>query len=146
MRNSSQEDIRNQASEKSAVFGENMRAARKKMGITTSEMGKFLGISAAYVGLIERGERRPSFDTLLRICDFLGESSDSMLNHKSLSRPSKPNEKTAESKLSQKHKALCSMTSTFDLDELDFLIRVTKNFKGFCERNRLDDLNQYVPS
>ena len=141
MRNSTQDGNKNQISEKSIVFGKNMRAARKKLGITTSEMGKFLDISAAYVGLIERGERNPGFDTFIKICDFLGEGSDSMLNHKPPSFPSKQNEKTAESRLSQKYRTLCSMARTFDIDELDFLIRVTKNFKGFCERSQFNNDN-----
>jgi transcriptional regulator with XRE-family HTH domain len=136
MRKLTSGDSNNYVSEKCITFGKNMRATRKNLGITTSEMGEFLGLSAAYVGMIERGERTPSLDTFLKICDFFGEGSDNMLTNKSLSSPSKPKEKIAETKLSRKQKMLYSMINTFDLDELDYLIGITKNFKGFCERNR----------
>ncbi|MDR2183571.1 MAG: helix-turn-helix transcriptional regulator [Clostridiales bacterium] len=139
MENTKTNDSNNHMTEKCRMFGKNMRATRKNMGITTNEMGKFLDLSPAYVGMIERGERAPSFDTFLKICDFFGESIDNMLSRKSPSSPSKSKTTAVEPKLSQKQKMLWGMISTFDVNELDYLIRITKDFKMFCERNQKAD-------
>ena len=65
--------------EKVSNFGENVRASRKQVGFTAEELGAFVGITPAHVGMIERGERNPSLETFLRICDILGECVNEML-------------------------------------------------------------------
>ncbi|MCL2573910.1 MAG: helix-turn-helix domain-containing protein [Defluviitaleaceae bacterium] len=61
------------------AFGKNMRAARKDRGLSAVNVGKCLGLSTAYVALIERSERTPSVKTMLDICDFFGTSVDEMM-------------------------------------------------------------------
>ena len=68
--------------EVSKTIGENMRLARKEKGLTASDLSKFLSISTAYIGLIERGEHCPSLETFLRICNFFGKGADEMLQSK----------------------------------------------------------------
>jgi len=56
------------------ILGANVRKRRKEMLLTHKKMAEALGISVAYVGLIERGERTPSVPLLQRICDLLNIS------------------------------------------------------------------------
>ena len=53
---------------------QNIRVLRKKLSLSSKELGEFIGISTAYVGLIERKERTPSLEILLKICRFFGET------------------------------------------------------------------------
>lgn len=122
--------------EKTVAFGENVRAARKERGFTADTLAKFLGISTAYVGLIERGERCPSMETFLKICEFFGESYEEMLTvGKGLSLAEKKRlsskHLTGADLVRRKQKMLASMISTFNVEELDFLVHVTKSFKRF---------------
>jgi transcriptional regulator with XRE-family HTH domain len=121
--------------EKCLIFGANMRAARKERGFTAEGLGKFLGISTAYVGLIERGERCPSLEIFLKICEFFGESCDAMLVPKAKAKVSEKkstakgdNSKDQEAR---KRKMITSMIGTFNADELDYISSMVKNLKNF---------------
>ena len=121
--------------EKCLVFGANMRAVRKERGFTAEELGKFLDISTAYVGLIERGERCPSLETFLKICEFFSESCDVMLTPNSKTKIA---EKKAAGKASdpkdheaRKRKMIASMISAFDATELDYVTSMVKNLRNF---------------
>ena len=128
--------------EKCLIFGANMRAVRKERGFTAEELGKFLDISTAYVGLIERGERCPSLEIFLKICEFFSESCDVMLT---------PNSKTkvSEKKLAnkgsgpqdreaRKRKMIASMINAFDATELDYIASMVKNLKNFRLASQAD--------
>ena len=121
--------------EKSLVFGENVRLARKERGFTSDVLAKFLGISTAYVGLIERGERCPSLETFLRICDFFGEPYEDMIMPNSAFAIAEKTSliKSAEvrDQVKRRQKMLASMINTFDIDELNHLINIVKSFKQF---------------
>ena len=126
--------------EKCLIFGENMRIARKERGFTSEALGRFLSISTAYVGLIERGERCPSLETFLKICDFFGESYEYMFTPKgSLGVSEKKasvgstNEKDQKER---KQKMINGMINTFTSEELDHIIGVIKSFKNFSHKNR----------
>lgn len=56
--------------------GKKIRQARRMKDITQASLGKAIGISAAYVGHIERGTRVPSVSTLYSICKKLDISMD----------------------------------------------------------------------
>ena len=133
-------DSKKYVQEKCLTFGKNMRAFRRSMGMSSESLGKFLNLSTAYVGLIERGERVPSLETFLKICNFFGISSDDMLTDKTIvasaSSLSAPKEKTADTKLQRKQKTVSSMIQTFTMPELDFLAVMIKNFKKLCEHRR----------
>ena len=127
--------------EKCKIFGENMRAARKERGFTSEALGRFLGISTAYVGLIERGERTPSLETFLKICDFFGESPDDMFRLQSsvLSvKEKKASGRSEQEKLERKRKLIAGMIHTFSLDELDHVITVIKSFKSYSHKSGAD--------
>ncbi|MCL2375911.1 MAG: helix-turn-helix domain-containing protein [Defluviitaleaceae bacterium] len=130
---------KNYIAEKCQIFGENMRTARKERGFTSEVLAKFLKISTAYVGLIERGERCPSLETFLRICDFFGESYEAMLTPKSTLSVAESKARSRENDKDQivrKQKMIMSMINTFDIKELDHIISVVKSFKTFSHSER----------
>ena len=138
---------KNYIMEKCAVFGENMRTERKARGFTTDALAKFLNISTAYVGLIERGERCPSLEMFLKICDFFGESCEVMLKpRKNLSveevRALRPGSDEKD-QASRKRKTIMSMVSTFTLEELSHIISIIKSFKTFNEAKRTGEQGQH---
>ena len=126
--------------EKCLTFGENMRIARKERGFTSEALGRFLGISTAYVGLIERGERCPSLETFLKICDFFGESYEDMFTPRgSLAvreKKAPTGSKGEKDQVARKQKMIAGMLNTFSSEELDHVIGVIKSFKSYSHKVR----------
>src|SRR3954471_6780186 len=54
-----------------AVVGANLRAARKKLGRSQEQTALGAGLHRQEVGLIERGQRMPRIDTLLKLAGSL---------------------------------------------------------------------------
>lgn len=48
-------------------FGRRVRARREALFLTRTQVAQAMGTALSYVGLIERGERSPSFGTLLAL-------------------------------------------------------------------------------
>ena len=114
-----------------------MREARKENGFTSEAFGRFIGISTAYVGLIERGERTPSLEVFLKICDFFGVSRDEMLTPRDSSGASNDLTNIQESqakRITKKQKMIASMLNSFNGEELDHIIKVLKSFVEFCTK------------
>jgi transcriptional regulator with XRE-family HTH domain len=53
------------------VCGQNIRWHRKKKGLTLGQISNSLGITGAYLGYLERGQRNLSLLTLAKISDVL---------------------------------------------------------------------------
>jgi transcriptional regulator with XRE-family HTH domain len=53
-------------------FGQNMRAARKRAGLTQTQLAALDGLDRAAISLTEKGKRSPDMRTLLRIAEGLG--------------------------------------------------------------------------
>jgi transcriptional regulator with XRE-family HTH domain len=49
-----------------AALGSALRSAREARGVSQERLGLESGLDRTYVGGVERGERNPSFETLLR--------------------------------------------------------------------------------
>ena len=117
------------------VFGKNMRFERKVRGLKTELMANFLGISTAYVGLIERGERTPSLDVFMKICNFFSETAESMLSERKTwsvgENGSKRVPKDEPSQKELKKKNVVGMLDTFEEGELNHIVEYLKIFKKF---------------
>ncbi|MFB6345131.1 MAG: helix-turn-helix domain-containing protein [bacterium] len=50
---------------------ENIKYFRKKMDVSQEKLSEMCGYSSTYIGKIERGQRSPSLDTLIRISEAL---------------------------------------------------------------------------
>ena len=55
-------------------FGHRVRVIRRKQGITQEELAEQVGISASFIGHIERGSRIASLETLVALCNTLKTS------------------------------------------------------------------------
>ncbi len=53
-------------------IAENIRELRKKKNVTQEKLALEASLNRAYVGYIERGERKPSVDTLAKLAKVLG--------------------------------------------------------------------------
>jgi len=52
-------------------FGARVRAVRRKQSLTQEELAEKVGISASFMGHIERGSRIASLETLVALCNAL---------------------------------------------------------------------------
>lgn len=53
-------------------FGENLRRVRNEAGISQEEAGLRSGLHRTEIGLLERGERTPRIDTVVKLAGALG--------------------------------------------------------------------------
>jgi transcriptional regulator with XRE-family HTH domain len=60
-------------------LGERVRGFRRARGLTQEALAGALGLSVAYVSLIERGGRNPPFTTVVAIARALGVDPREML-------------------------------------------------------------------
>jgi transcriptional regulator with XRE-family HTH domain len=62
-----------------AGFGRAIRDLRRHRGISQEQLGFDSDLHRTYIGGIERGERNPSLQNILRIADALGVSASELL-------------------------------------------------------------------
>ena len=62
-----------------AAIGSHIHALRNKQKITLEELAEHIGISASFLGNIERGTRIASLDTMVAICNALAVSPEYLL-------------------------------------------------------------------
>jgi len=60
-------------------LGQRIKDARKKSFIMQEQLAEAVELSAVYIGQIERGERKLSIDTLVKIANTLNTSIESLL-------------------------------------------------------------------
>ena len=61
-------------------MGERVRNVRRSQGLTQEELAEKAGLSASFLGHIERGSRVASLDTLISLCNTLEVSPDYLLS------------------------------------------------------------------
>ncbi len=57
-------------------IGRRIRARRVELRLTQEKLAEMAGISASFVGHLERAEKTPSVDTLARLCVCMRLSMD----------------------------------------------------------------------
>ncbi len=61
------------------MFGEALRKAREKAGLTQEQLAFKAGVHRTYVSLLERGLKSPTLNTLFRLCDAMGMSASKLI-------------------------------------------------------------------
>jgi transcriptional regulator with XRE-family HTH domain len=61
-------------------LGRAIRALREGRGLTQEEFARACGISVSFASLLERGERSPSYDTLVQVAAALGVTPAGLLS------------------------------------------------------------------
>ena len=100
--------------------GENIRTARKNKDLTIETLSELAGISESFLGTVERGESSISLETLIKLCEALGVSSDSLIMDGKEISPSP----------SDKRDTLLALLRNASDAELDFLIDYIKLYRG----------------
>ncbi len=54
------------------AIGKKIRKLRKEQGLSQEKLGELAGLSANYIGFIERGQRQVALDSLQTIAEVLG--------------------------------------------------------------------------
>lgn len=62
------------------AIGRNIRKFRKERHLRQEDLAEKTGLSANYIGMVERGEKTPSLETLIRIINALQVSADVILS------------------------------------------------------------------
>ena len=62
------------------AIGRNIRKFRKERHLRQEDLAEKTGLSANYIGMVERGEKTPSLETLIRIINALRVSADVILS------------------------------------------------------------------
>lgn len=68
-----------------ANFSRVFKELRLEMGLTQQELANKLGVSRSAVGMYEKGEREPDFETLETIADFFNVDMDYLLGRSNYS-------------------------------------------------------------
>lgn len=61
------------------TIGSNIRKFRMEKNLRQEDVAERTGLSANYIGMIERGEKLPALDTFINICNALHVSADQIL-------------------------------------------------------------------
>lgn len=119
-------------------LGENIRKERELRGLTLEELAELTGLSSSYLGLLERGERHPSFKVFSFLLDFFGlEPNDLMLSVETETQENHLKETANDSRRS-KCKTLEALLRGLNDAELDYLIEHLKLFRKFRTHIPLD--------
>ncbi|MBR2240518.1 MAG: helix-turn-helix transcriptional regulator [Bacilli bacterium] len=60
-------------------MGERVRKIRNEMKLTKEALGKKLGVTGQFLGVVESGKSDISYDKLKKLCDISGYSADYIL-------------------------------------------------------------------
>lgn len=66
-------------------LGNNIRKLRQAHGWSQTELAEKVGVTAAYIGMLERSEKEPKLSTLIRIANIFETGLDSLLSEKLIS-------------------------------------------------------------
>jgi transcriptional regulator with XRE-family HTH domain len=64
------------------VFGANLRAARKALGLTQTDIGEKVGLQKQYIGQVELGRKNLSLSTMQSLAAAVGLEVSVMLERK----------------------------------------------------------------
>lgn len=61
------------------LFGKNVQKYREKSGYSQETLAELVGCSTIFISYIERGEKSPSINTLIKLSNALNTSTDILL-------------------------------------------------------------------
>ena len=61
------------------ALGERIRKARQIRGLTQSQLSEMCDIASSYAGIIERGDKKASIDTIVKVSNALNVATDYLL-------------------------------------------------------------------
>jgi len=120
-----------------AIIGENIRNNRIARDISIDELAELMGLTAGFVGLIERGHRGTTPYNLLKLSEVFGVSIDSFFYSAEASSLKLGEEYASKGDI--KRKKAESLISGFSDKELDFVISMLKGIRTLNRTQNADD-------
>lgn len=102
----------------------NIRMARKQVGMTAKQLGEAVGVSEAAISHYETGKRQPSFEVFLKIAEVLGCSTDFLLSSSVTPEGESMEEYVFALRNSPERRQLLDMTMWMPKEKLQRLIRL----------------------
>lgn len=75
------------------MIGDTLKRLRTKKGLTSEELCSKIGIKGGSYRNYERNDRKPDYDTLVKLADFYGVSTDYLLGRPDAKAPADPIDK-----------------------------------------------------
>lgn len=107
------------------IIGENIRSERIARDISIDELSEMLELTPGFVGLIERGQRGTTSNTLYRLSEAFDMPIDLLFRNSKGASLSFGEESLNACAL--KKRKVASFISSFSEDELEFILGVIKN-------------------
>lgn len=60
-------------------FGEVVQTHRRRLGLTQTALAERANLHPNHVGYVERGDKKPSFETVIAVCKALGVKPSDLL-------------------------------------------------------------------
>jgi transcriptional regulator with XRE-family HTH domain len=113
-------------------IGRRIRNARLNRCMTIEELAAALGISASYLGLVERGLRGTNTKLLVNVCEVLGCTLEDLVFGKKVSLHEGNGN---DNELNMKRSSVNSLARTLGIQELNFVISTIKNLNAMKGKN-----------
>lgn len=108
-----------------------IRELRKKCGITMKELGAAIGAAESTISQYETGKRQPDYETLLKIAEFFGVTTDYLLTGEDTKKaPTQEDERT----ISDKELMFALWGDSQNVDESD--LEDVRRYAAFVEERK----------
>lgn len=117
-------------------FGQRLRSLREGKKITQKELSKVLNVSESAVGMYERGEREPNFETVDKIANFFDVQADYLLGRANDPSPTITHNKELAAESDIYIAYLGGPPEEMDEEEAEHLKRELEMFRAFKEKRK----------
>lgn len=107
-------------------FGKRVHDQRTIKGISQEKLAEICDVSTSYIGLIERGERKPSLEILLAIANTLRIGTDALLID------------SIEHKASTNREKITMMINDFDDTQINTTYEIVNQIHTYIKKNSTD--------
>ena len=107
-------------------IGSNIRAFRLEHDISIDELSNMLGLSSAFVGLIERGQRGAKLENLIKMSEIFKVDINELIYDSTNKRKMSENKDSA---YGRKLTTISTLAYDLKLQELDFIIATMRSLK-----------------
>ncbi len=108
------------------ALGKRIKEKRIQLGLSQTTLSELCNLAPAFVGIIERCEKRPSIETLVRIANALNVNADYLLGDSIKHDSSYYINKASE------------MLSDMDEKEIGYAVDMLSNFRDFRGKRSID--------
>lgn len=121
------------------TFSGNLRRFRENLGITQEQLGEAADFDRSYIGGVERGERNPSLDAILRLASALRIATGRLLKALATIRKRRPYPALALLQplpIAMDCSSASNMTSM--TPSISYQAPQSRNSSGLCARSKTD--------